>query len=51
VGWNLLLHNNNVNLYFTDQTKVGVSKWAGTRYFYPSEIVYNTGRNYWTLQN
>jgi len=21
VGWNLLLHNNNVNLYFTDQTK------------------------------
>jgi hypothetical protein len=26
VGWNLLLHNNNVNLYFTDQTKVGVSK-------------------------
>ena len=26
----------------------GVSKWAGTRYFYPSEIVYSTGRNYWT---
>ena len=25
----------------------GVSKWAGTRYFYPSEIVYSTGRNYW----
>ena len=24
----------------------GVSKWAGTRYFYPSEIVYITGRNY-----
>ena len=24
----------------------GVSKWAGTRYFYPSEIVYSTGRNY-----
>ena len=21
VGWNLLLHNNNVNLFFTDQTK------------------------------
>jgi hypothetical protein len=29
----------------------GVSKWAGTRYFYPSEIVYSTGRNYWTPQN
>jgi hypothetical protein len=26
----------------------GVSKWAGTRYFYSSEIVYSTGRNYWT---
>jgi hypothetical protein len=26
----------------------GVSKWAGTRYFYPSEVVYSTGRNYWT---
>ena len=26
----------------------GISKWAGTRYFYPSEIVYSTGRNYWT---
>jgi hypothetical protein len=26
----------------------GVSKWAGTRYFYPPEIVYSTGRNYWT---
>jgi hypothetical protein len=25
-----------------------VSKWAGTRYFYPLEIVYSTGRNYWT---
>ena len=24
----------------------GVSKWAGTRYFYPPEIVYSTGRNY-----
>jgi hypothetical protein len=24
----------------------GVSKWTGTRYFYPSEIVYSTGRNY-----
>ena len=24
----------------------GVSKWAGTLYFYPSEIVYSTGRNY-----
>ena len=24
----------------------GVSKWAGTRYFYPAEIVYSTGRNY-----
>ena len=24
----------------------GVSKWAGTQYFYPSEIVYSTGRNY-----
>ena len=23
-----------------------VSKWAGTRYFYPPEIVYSTGRNY-----
>ena len=29
----------------------GVSKWAGTRYFYPPEIVYSTGRNYWTPQN
>jgi hypothetical protein len=26
----------------------GVSKWAGTRYFYPSKIVYSIGRNYWT---
>ena len=26
----------------------GVSKWASIRYFYPSEIVYSTGRNYWT---
>jgi hypothetical protein len=26
----------------------GVSKWAGTRYFYPPEIVYSTVRNYWT---
>ena len=24
----------------------GVSKWASTRYFYPPEIVYSTGRNY-----
>ena len=24
----------------------GVSKWAGTRYFYLPEIVYSTGRNY-----
>jgi hypothetical protein len=24
----------------------GVSKWAGNRYFYPSEIVHSTGRNY-----
>ena len=24
----------------------GVSKWAGTRYFYPPEIVYSTVRNY-----
>ena len=24
----------------------GFSKWAGTRYFYPPEIVYSTGRNY-----
>jgi hypothetical protein len=23
-----------------------VSKWADTRYFYPPEIVYSTGRNY-----
>jgi hypothetical protein len=27
------------------------SKWAGTRYFYPPEIVYCTGRNYWNTQN
>ena len=26
--------------------RTGVSKWAGTRYFYPPEIVYSTGRNY-----
>ena len=25
-----------------------ISKWAGTWYFYLSEIVYSTGRNYWT---
>jgi hypothetical protein len=25
---------------------LNVSKWAGTRYFYPSGIVYSTGRNY-----
>jgi hypothetical protein len=30
------------NLFFIFR----VSKWAGTRYFYPSEIVYSTGRNY-----
>ena len=24
----------------------GVSKWVGTRYFYPPEVVYSTGRNY-----
>jgi hypothetical protein len=24
----------------------GVSKWAGTQYFYPPEIVHSTGRNY-----
>ena len=29
----------------------GVSKWSGTRYFYPSEIVYSTGKNYWTPEN
>ena len=32
-----------------DNTKTllaGVSKWAGTRYFYPPEIVHSTGRNY-----
>jgi hypothetical protein len=29
----------------------GFSKWAGTRYFYLPEIVYSTGRNYWTPQN
>ena len=34
-----------------ESTKAGVSKWAGTRYFYPSEIMYSTGRNYWTPQN
>ena len=28
----------------------GFSKWAGTWYFYPPEIVYSTGRNYWTPQ-
>ena len=28
--------------------QTGVSKWAGTRYFYPPEMVYSTGRNYWT---
>jgi hypothetical protein len=28
------------------QDAAGVSKWAGTRYFYPPEIVYSTGRNY-----
>jgi hypothetical protein len=33
------------------QDSAGVSKWAGTRYFYPPEIVYSTGRNYWTPQN
>ena len=27
-------------------TLSGVSKWAGTRYFYPPEIVYSIGRNY-----
>jgi hypothetical protein len=26
--------------------EAGVSKWAGTRYFYLPEIVYSTGRNY-----
>jgi hypothetical protein len=28
------------------QAVAGVSKWAVTRYFYPPEIVYSTGRNY-----
>jgi hypothetical protein len=26
-------------------SRPGVSKWAGTRYFYPPKIVYSTGRN------
>jgi hypothetical protein len=29
-----------------DEVRAGFSKWAGTRYFYPPEIVYSTGRNY-----
>ena len=40
----LVLHSNSklikVKLY------TGVSKWVGTRYFYPPEIVHSTGRNY-----
>ena len=45
---------NNLSVNFLCQLDVwrvhyaGVSKWAGTRYFYPLEIVYSTGRNYWT---
>jgi hypothetical protein len=35
-------------LLFFKYTSAGVSKWDGTRYFYPPEIVYSTGRNYWT---
>ena len=31
---------------FYDIITTGVSKWACTRYFYPPEIVYSTGRNY-----
>ena len=34
-----------------DGLYAGFSKWAGTRYFYPPDIVYSTGRNYWTPQN
>jgi hypothetical protein len=37
--------------YKINLIKSGVSKWAGTRYFYPPEIVYSTDRNYWTPQN
>ena len=32
--------------FITSAIRAGVSKWAGTRYFYPPEIVYSTGRNY-----
>jgi hypothetical protein len=34
-------HPMNIHVQFA-----GVSKWAGTRYVYPPEIVYSTGRNY-----
>jgi hypothetical protein len=34
------------NSCFVDHGLTEVSKWAGTRYFYPPEIVYSTGRNY-----
>ena len=42
--WSLLI----ILLEFELAISAGVSKWAGTRYFYPPEIVYSTGRNYWT---
>jgi hypothetical protein len=45
-----LLFNSYGNLQLRTSLS-GVSKWAGTRYFYPPEIVYSTGRNYWTPQN
>jgi hypothetical protein len=34
----------------SDHIKIGRGFKVG-RYFYPSEIVYSTGRNYWTPQN
>jgi hypothetical protein len=51
IGTNILLMSLWWNIFWLIYTNVsitGVSKWAGTRYFYPSEIVYSTGRNYWT---
>jgi hypothetical protein len=49
---NLTAHKSNSNtVWFNFQTKlIYIYIYTGTRYFYPPEIVYSTGRNYWTPQ-
>ena len=39
------IFNTNGNVHLGKSVNAGFSKWAGTRYFYPSKIVYSTDRN------